>query len=356
MSPQRVLIVANDNKPPTAEGLAAAFGRRGIRASLFYSRSHNSLYDRLVIHTVNHYAHTLRLAPKTVDLFEGHPFSHKEVRCRELLRQSRAFAPNLVLLLRGIRYKPETLRELGQISALFCWYTESEDRFPEIEPELPLYRHIYFFSSRSLELARQRGFQNVGLLQHAVDTSRFYPLKVRKKYDWSFVGTWHERRQRYIEGLKEVSSNFVIYGPNWRRSNFRNPSLWLRIRGEGIWGEPLTRLYNQTRVVVNISVWGKEQQKGGGVNMRLLEVPACRACLLTDDSQDAEFLLTPGEDFASASSLPEMQRKLAELLADEELRNRMAANGFARASRVRTYDHLVEEIIRDWAARPGNSS
>jgi spore maturation protein CgeB len=84
--------------------------------------------------------------------------------------------------------------------------------------------------------------------------------------------------------------------------------------------------------------------------MRLLEVPACGTCLLTDFASDAQLLLTPEQEFISAASLEEMQEKLTELLADDEKRNRIARRGYERASRVRTYDDMAAEISRDWVA------
>lgn len=175
-------------------------------------------------------------------------------------------------------------------------------------------------------------------------------MDIKKKYDWCFVGSWNERRQKYIEGLAEVSRNFVLYGPSWPNLAFRKPYLWLRLKGEGIWGEKLTRLYNQTRVVINVSVWGDEHETAKGVNPRLLEVPTCRACLLTDFARDAEFLLIPGEDFASAATLPEMQGKLAWLIRDEKRRDQIARKGYEKATKVRTYDDLVAQVCDTWGS------
>jgi spore maturation protein CgeB len=350
--PQRVLIVSYCPQPPLAEPLAAAFSRLGADTRIFHSWPCNTWYDRVVIHTVNHVAHNLRLTPKSVNLFEGHPKSHKEWRTGQLLRLYHEFRPDLVLITGVQRFKPEALAELHRGATVFFWFTESEQRFGEIAAELPYYHHLYVMSSACLEAAQQHGRNDATLLQHAVDTALYRPLELPQVYDWCFVGQWHERRQQYVEALAQVSQNFVIYGSRWRKHNLLNPSLLLRIKGKGIWGEPLIELYNQTRVVVNISVWGDERGGGRGVNMRLLEVPACRACLLTDYSRDAARLLTPGREFVSAANLAQMQDRLTDLLANREKRAGIAAAGYARAAKVRTYDDLVHQICRDWADRP----
>jgi spore maturation protein CgeB len=143
-----------------------------------------------------------------------------------------------------------------------------------------------------------------------------------------------------------VSKNFVVYGPRWRKHTLTSPTLFFRLKGTEIWGEALTRLYNQTRVVINVSVWGSE---GAGANLRLLEVPACGACLLTDVVKDASLLLTPEKEFVGAADLPEMQQKLAVLLADEPRREEVARRGYEKAAHLRTYDHLVAQVCGDWA-------
>ncbi len=346
--PQRVVIVVNIPRPPVGEGLARAFGNVGSDPRVFMSHLVNTPFDRYIIHNVNHLAHNLRILPKGVNYFEDHPKSHKEYRNRKFLELCREFQPDLVFLTRGLRFKLETLAALREFTTVFCWYTESESRFLEIEPELPYYHHTYFFSSLSLERAQALGFTNTSLLLHALDTRLFYPLSLPKVYDWCFVGQWHPRRERFCEGLARVSKNFAIYGPRWRKRAYRNPTVWWRIKGWEIWEEALNRLYNQTRVAVNISVWGDKPEESHGANMRLLEIPATGTCLLTDYAGDAERLLTPEKEFVATVSLEDMQEKLVSLLADEETRERIAHQGHLKASHIRTYDDMVAEIATDW--------
>jgi spore maturation protein CgeB len=346
--PQRVVIVVNIPRPPVGAGLARAFNKLGSEPKVFMSHLVNSPFDRYVIHTINHLAHNLRILPRGGNFFEDHPLSHKEYRNRKFLELCREFQPDLVFLTRGLRFKLETLAALREFTTVFCWHTESEGRFPEIEPELPYYHHTYFFSSLSLERARALGFANTSLLLHALDTSLFYPLGLPKVYDWSFVGQWHPRRQRYCEALAQVSRNFALYGPRWRKKVYKRPALWWRVQGQELWGEALNRLYNQSRVAVNISVWGDKPGESHGANMRLLEIPATGACLLTDHASDAARLLTPGEEFVAATSIEDMQTQLAALLADPDRREDIARRGCQKASHIRTYDHMAAEIAADW--------
>src|SRR5574337_3377 len=241
--PGRVVLVTTGKKIGLAESCARALEALGVTARIFYSGLCNTWYDRYVIHTVNHYAHTLRLAPKTVNLFQGHPKSHKEYRSRHLLLLCREFQPDLVLIIRGLNITREVLEALRKQTTLFGWFVEGEDRLREIADELHLYHHVYFISTKALRWAEERGVRHVSLLQHAVDTNRFQPLGLPKIYDWCFLGGWSLRRQEYLAGLMDVSRRCVIYGSKWRRRAWREPRLWLRVRGEGLWGEGVNRLY-----------------------------------------------------------------------------------------------------------------
>jgi len=351
--PARVLLVSYGPTPPLAESMAAAWKHLGSDTTIFHSWLCNTSYDRFIIHPINHYARVFRLVPKNTNLFEGHPKSHKEWRSRQLLKLAVDFKPDLIVITGVQRFKPDILEMLHQLTTVFYWFTESEGRFDEIAPELKYYHQIYFFSSAALARARDLGYSNVGFLPPAVDTNRFRPLPEVERYDWCFVGQWHERRQRYVEGLANISHNFVIYGSRWRKHNWLRPVIWRRIKGQGIWGDDVVRLYNQTRVVINISVWGSGAKGGTGANSRLVEVPACRVCLLSDYNPDAELLLQPGKEFIGAQNLAEMQANLADLLANPEKRRRIAENGYNKAQTVWSYNDLVARLCADWQARRG---
>lgn len=344
------MIVYAHNHLGLPEACAKAFEAIGATTRIFYTGLCNTWYDRYVIHTVNHYAHTLRLVPKTVNLFQGHPKSHKEYRSRQLFLLCQEFNPDMVFLIRGEGVKVEVLEELRRRTRLLCWFVEGEYRLREIVGEMRAYHHLYFMSSKALEWGKAQALERVGLLQHAVDTNRFHPMGLPKIYAWCFLGSHSRRRQEYLASLMEASRRCVIYGPKWRRRAWREPRLWLRVRGKGLLGDKVNHLYNQCKVVVSIASWGNAEQGPSGVNMRFLEMPASGACLLTDYASDAERLLVPGEDFVSAESAADMKARLAELLADDEKRDRIARNGCEKAKRVRTYRDLVRQICADWAS------
>jgi len=354
--PGRVLIVTDNDRIGQAESLAAALQKRGTQARVFYSIPCNTRFDRYIIHPVNHYANTLRLVSKHTNLFQGHPKSHKEFRSAQLRRLCQEYRPELLVLLRGrLGFTHAALAEVKREARLFCWFIEGDHLVREIAEEAVLYDRLYTISTEALAWAERQGLREVSLLQHAVDTDRFFPMSLPKVHDWCFLGGWSPRRQTYLRALLQVSARCVIYGAGWRRRAWRSPRLWLQVYGRGIWGPAVNRLYNQCRVVINVSSWQETGRGPAGLNMRFLEVPAAGACLLSDYAGDAERLLRRGEEFMSADTPEEMQAKLAQLLADDAERERVARRGRETASGVRTYSHVAEELCRDWSRCEGSA-
>ena len=345
---KRVLIVYF-SKPPIIEYLKRAFAERGVEARGFFS-DENNWFDQYVIRPINKTAHNFRIIPKNRFLFEDHPLCQLRYRNRRLLETVREFRPGLVLVIRGYRYLPEVLNEVRERSMLFGWWVEKEEKMEDALREVSLYDHYFFINSSCVEEARRRGFRHIGLLQHSVDTTVFRPLVgCEKKYDWCFVGTWSTKRTEFLTRALEVSGSGAIYGPRWLKKNPFNTRLLPRIKGKHIYGERLVRLYNESRVVINITTWGfGEGKKRSGVNMRVLEVPACGACLLTDGSRDMENLLRPGEHIVQYDDIDDFAMKLKALLEDDEKREKIARSGMERVRNNFSYIDIVERIMQTY--------
>src|SRR5882762_7926026 len=73
---------------------------------------------------------------------------------------------------------------------------------------------------------------------------------------FSLVGSWSQKRQRFIEAALDVSENRVVYGPKWYRKTFRDRRFRRIVKGRYLAGEPLVRLYNRSKIVINVTEWG----------------------------------------------------------------------------------------------------
>jgi spore maturation protein CgeB len=258
-----------------------------------------------------------------------------------------AYDPDLVFLIRGSGFR-RWATEGARTS--IGWWVEADERVDEALSEVPWFDGYFLINSSSVEQARAAGYRDVAYLPHAVDPSVFRPLEgVSRDLDYSFVGLWSGKRQQYLEAALEVSPNGAVYGPKWLAKSLRRPALRRIVKGRYIGGDDLVRLYNRTKVVINVTNWGAATGRSG-MTMRLFEVPACGSFLLTDHSLEIAHAVTPGEHVETFESLDEFQRKLRHYLSDAAARERIAAQGMAHVRANCTYDRTVDEILRAYEA------
>ncbi len=339
---QRVLI-AYTSRPPTIEYLKAAFGRRGIEAKGFYA-DRNTLFDRFVIRRLNKLAHNFRIIPKSRNWFEDHPLSHMNFRSGQLCSAIRAYDPDLVFLIRGLGFRSWAL---DGARAKFGWWVEADERVDEALSEVPWFDRFFFINSSSVEGARKAGHGHTAYLAHAVDPAVFRPLgDVPKDLDFCFVGSWSKKRERFINAALEVSENGALYGPKWYRKTLRDRRFRRIVKGRYIGGESLVRLYNRSKIVVNVTEWGANAGASrSGMTMRLFEVPATGSFLLTDDSIETSLAVKPGQHAGTFADIEDFSKKLRFYLDNAAERQRVAAQGMQYVRATHTYDQRVDSLV-----------
>ena len=149
-----------------------------------------------------------------------------------------------------------------------------------------------------------------------------------------------------MEGALDVTGNGAIYGGKWLKKNWNTPKLRKIIKGTYIDGEPLVELYNKSKIVINVTNWGLGEGKDrSGMTMRIFEIPACGAFLLTDESREMETVVTPGEHVGTFTGLDEFCYKLKYYLSHDSERERIAHQGMEHVRANNSYDRLVSILI-----------
>ena len=74
-------------------------------------------------------------------------------------------------------------------------------------------------------------------------------------------------------------------------------------------GEELVGLYNKTKIALNISQW--DTASLSGLNLRIFDIPACGAFLLTDYSDALAEYFKPGEEIETFKDIAELKDKLS---------------------------------------------
>jgi hypothetical protein len=344
---QRVLI-AYTSKPPIIQYLSAAFARRGIEVMSVFA-DENTWFDRLVIHQLNKLAHNFRIIPKSKNFFENRPASHMNFRSARLRDAIAAYDPDLVFHIRGLGFREWAFHGARR---KFAWWVESDERVSEALGEVWWFDHYFLINSASVAAAHGAGYVQASYLPHAVDASVFRPLPgVVKDIDFAFVGLWSEHRERFLDAALEVSQNGALYGPKWFRKTFHDRRFRRIVKGSYIAGEPLVRLYNRAKVVINVTSWGaKGGESRSGMTMRVFEVPATGSFLLTDPSTELGLSLKPGVHVDTFSDVDDFQKKLRFYLDHAAERQRIAMQGMQHVRVHHSYDAMVDSIIATYEA------
>lgn len=345
MTSLKKILIAYSSTPPIISDLSEAFSKRGVEVE-YVLADKNTWFDKWIIRRLNKQLHNLRLLPKSKALFFDHPLSHKNYRSAALAEKISSSNPDVVLIVRGIAFNNEVL---PRAKTLFGWWVEKEERTSEALRELKLFDWYFFLAESSVEQAKASGFNNVSYQSHVVNPYRFYEIPgAAKKYDVCFVGNWSPHRQKYIDAALKVTSNVVIYGRKWRRNNMANAKVLRSVKGNWIDGEALNSLYNESRIVLNVTNWGAGVgRERSGMNMRVFEVPASGAFLLTDESREMGDYLIPGVHIGvfDESDLPDFEKKLKHYLDNPEEREVIAREGCSHVRQKYTYEHAVDKFI-----------
>ncbi|MEW6075715.1 MAG: glycosyltransferase [Candidatus Omnitrophota bacterium] len=268
--------------------------------------------------------------------------------------------PDIVLVLCGENISAETLDSIrSKFSVPVAnWFYDSllVPARRALLSELPQH-YDYFFIIDTLEVLSQMPIKaaHIVSLPLACDPDVHKPLTLsaqeRSFYgsDVAFVGTVTPERAKVLEALSGF--NLKIWG-KWQK---KNKALARCYQKQDIYREEVVKVYNASKIVLDIhTLFGREQAMYN-VTPRVFEVPACRAFLLTNAIAQLSGLYDVGEEMVTYRSVDELKELIARYLNDDEGRCTTAQKGFARVRREHTYAHRVRTLLGTIAVSAGGS-
>ncbi|NMC62403.1 MAG: glycosyltransferase [SAR324 cluster bacterium] len=163
----------------------------------------------------------------------------------------------------------------------------------------------------------------------------------RRDIDLVYIG--HLKRGRLDEILRRYPQ-MVVHG----RSLKLKHKLWLLVHGKrwvGPYNGNLAELYARTKVGINIHF------SYGPSNTRCYQLNACGVAQVLDCPEGSSEFYQHGKEVMIYSNMKEAAQQIDELLKNDELRNRIALNGYhaarARFTRFRTFSRLLDEVEQD---------
>ncbi len=343
MPPRKVLIsyFFGDDMIPLGASCARSFRALGWEVACFNSQT-ESVVDRFFFKHLNRLARALGI--KSADWGAKTRFGKVNHKRSQLLALAAEFRPDWVLVIRAHDFVDrafvDTLKSHCGVQQVIGWRVDGPMDCPDLLRDAKIYDHYFCIHRHGYDFDRD-GIAH--LPAFGVDTELYRPRPAggKPRQDIVFVGGSNPRRLAIVSQLLDLP--IALYG-GWLRKRQRfNRALRRRVHGRGAWGNELVALYHDAKIVLNISAWDPAEYSG--LNLRVFDVPATGAFLVTDYSPELEDYYRIGEDIVCFRTVEELRQKLRHYLTHDDERERIAANGHRRALTLPTVTDRVRALI-----------
>lgn len=339
----KVILVTAD---PAPWGLAACYYRALIKAG--YEARLHLLYGKGQGHPF------LSALINNVSVLYSLKLRHAQ---KHLLSEAEMLKPNLIMITKGTELNSDVLLELKEVSRalLFNLYTDSPYVYPGY-PELSghsfystirCYDCVFTFARFLIPVFYQCGATRVEYLPFAHDPQIHHPVEVASKElahyqsPVAYLGTWSRIHERWLEML--VPFGLKIWGLQWhhlaRSSALRRCWQEPGPTGDGL-GINMAKVCRASTIIFNLV----RAEHGCAHSMKTFEIPACRGFMISDRTD--EQLEYFKEDLCAVyfSAAGELVDKVKFYLAHDDLREKIAMNGYREALR-HTYLQRLSKIL-----------
>ncbi len=158
----------------------------------------------------------------------------------------------------------------------------------------------------------------------------------------SFVGSLSPDHVSRIAFLEYVATRapLKVWGNGIERLAKSSP-IHACYQGEA-WGRDMYNILRRSKITLNFHI---DLAENWANNMRLYEATGVGTLLLTDQKRNLAEIFVPGEHVAAYTDAEDCVRQIHALLADDALRERIAAAGQQHAIQQQNYYRRVGEII-----------
>ncbi len=282
----------------------------------------------------------------------------------DLVRVCTEQRPDVVLLIRGDVYLPETVHFLTDYleTPVLNWCGDDPTWFPNILGSLRLYARFFIVDPSYLPLARQMGAKEPLYLPHAADPETYQPYALTTQEaedlacDVIFVGdsrhvmghlpeNWH--RVEMVEAVAQMDVALQVFGKGWEALP-DSYAVKRSVRGRALLpAARVAKSYRAARIVLNVH----HPQLPHGCNQRTFEAPACGAFSLVDDRQELGSAFVIGEEVAAYRDAADLQAKVRHYISHDDERAAIAARGRERVLSEHKYTHRMQTLLQQGIGR-----
>lgn len=339
---------------PLGEFCAQGFEAAGCEVFRFSSQLSHPLED-YGFKWLGKLARGLRL-PDTY-FREGHPWNNARYRERCLEAAIARFRPDILFVIRGNSVSGEFLKRMKRQYAvrhtLGWWVKDPRPNDTQLTDDCRLYDHYFCIHRHGYTQADPIHYlPALGLEQRPARPPATAP-KDEKALGIVLVGGWSRRRDAYVRELLDLP--LTIVGPGWKKRGRLEPVHWHHVAASQLWGDEVAALYRRARIVLNVSSWDPAALTG--LNLRICDVPALGAFLLTDEAAELADFVEPGREVATFTTPADLRAKALYYLEHSDEREAIARAGLLRvATTMPTYTDKMAEILNFLGERPNTAA
>ena len=258
----------------------------------------------------------------------------------DLVNAANLFNPKLVFIYRGTHVYPQTIAAIKKsLPECRVFGYNNDDPFAKGHPPW-LWRHflkstsfydvMFAYRKHNINEYLNAGAKRVEILMPWFIPEKDKPMALDDgfvgNYDVVFVGHYErDDRIEYLRRIAESTFSLGLFGPDWDRA----PKIeWIKnyqpiapVRGDA---------YKSTICSAKIALCFLSRLNRDTYTRRCFEIPAMGVFMLCQYSDDLAGLFRDGIDVVFFHNPDDMMEKIRHYMKHDELREKIAANGFSR--------------------------
>lgn len=271
----------------------------------------------------------------------------------ELLRQARAFRPDLVFLYRCRAIYPKTIKALKNMGCTIFGYN-NDNPFSNYYPNyfwrhykkgLPYCDLIYVYRKSNIRECMHYGSKRTKILKSYYIKKRNFPildesLLMHDIPEVVFLGHYEEdERKEYIESLAKTGITVGIQS-GWRKKICENNILFLNNTAE---------CYNDMLNATKIAIVFLSKINKDTYTRRCFEIPATKTLMIAPYTDDLALMFQEDEEVVFFRNKKEFVDKVSYYLKNEKAREQIALAGYNRLLKDgHEISDRVKQIVEDY--------
>ena len=282
-------------------------------------------------------------------------FSRKGRHPEELVEMVREQRPDLVFFNHGLLIPPrvlEAVRDLGAVTAV--WMIDEPQEIGFSVNRGCLFDHVFIQDRGSLFKHRRDGNPNTLSLPHGCDpvdhASRWErPASAADACDILLIGTGFPARRELVDRLSGIDAHVKVVGRMWEGLGGGN----VEVINQPVPPAEAANAYRAAKITLNVHRGKTDMASVSDVpdpldpNGSFFQISACGSLQAVDAGYPGvERYLAPGRQVLRFQDADDLARQAAELLADPERLDAMAAGASQHIHRHHTYAHQLDRVLR----------